>query len=85
MLTFPHNQIDVNNAYSAGILRMKASAASLDSGLPDPNCNAVLHEPTKPVNEHMNVMENTAAARLYHSEAIVHLDGRVMVSGFEVK
>ena len=46
-----------------------------------PNYNAVLYDPTKPVNQRMSVMANTTVARLYHSEAIVLLDGRVMVSG----
>lgn len=46
-----------------------------------PNYNAVLYDPSKPVNQRMSVMANTTVARLYHSEAIVLLDGRVMVSG----
>ncbi|PMD52509.1 copper radical oxidase [Hyaloscypha bicolor E] len=46
-----------------------------------PNWNAVLYDPTKPVNQRMSVMANTTVARLYHSEAIVLLDGRVMISG----
>lgn len=46
-----------------------------------PNYNAVLYDPTKPVNQRMSVMANTTVARLYHSEAIVLLDGRVMISG----
>ncbi|TVY32342.1 WSC domain-containing protein [Lachnellula subtilissima] len=46
-----------------------------------PNYNAILYDPAKPVNERMSVMANTTVARLYHSEAIVLLDGRVMISG----
>ncbi|KAG0645262.1 WSC domain-containing [Hyphodiscus hymeniophilus] len=46
-----------------------------------PNLNAVIYDPTKPVNQRMSVMANTTVARLYHSEAIVLLDGRVMISG----
>ncbi|CAG8958428.1 hypothetical protein HYFRA_00011105 [Hymenoscyphus fraxineus] len=46
-----------------------------------PNYNAVLYDPKKPANQRMSVMANTTVARLYHSEAIVLLDGRVMVSG----
>jgi hypothetical protein len=37
----------------------------------DPNYNAMLYDPMKPVNTQMGVMENTTVARLYHSEAIV--------------
>jgi hypothetical protein len=46
-----------------------------------PNYNAVLYDPKKPVNQRMSIMANTTVARLYHSEAIVLLDGRVLVSG----
>jgi hypothetical protein len=43
--------------------------------------NAVLYDPSKPVNQRMSIMANTTVARLYHSEATVLLDGRVLVSG----
>jgi hypothetical protein len=46
-----------------------------------PNLNAVLYDPTKPVNHRFTVMANTTVARLYHSEAILLDDGRVLVSG----
>jgi hypothetical protein len=46
-----------------------------------PNLNAILYDPSKALNSRMSVMANTTVARLYHSEAIVLLDGRVMVSG----
>ncbi|EFW13530.1 copper radical oxidase [Coccidioides posadasii str. Silveira] len=47
----------------------------------DPNLNAVLYDPSKPVNQRMSVMGNTTIARMYHSEAILIPDGRVLVSG----
>ncbi|KAA8569468.1 hypothetical protein EYC84_001099 [Monilinia fructicola] len=47
----------------------------------DPNLNAVLYDPRLPINSRMSIMANTSVARLYHSEAILLLDGRVMVSG----
>ncbi|KAL8904506.1 MAG: hypothetical protein Q9207_003228 [Kuettlingeria erythrocarpa] len=46
-----------------------------------PNLNAVLYDPSKPVNERMTVMANTTIARMYHSEAILMQDGRVLISG----
>ncbi|KAL9614738.1 MAG: hypothetical protein Q9167_000807 [Letrouitia subvulpina] len=46
-----------------------------------PNLNAVLYDPTKPLNQRMTVMANTTIARLYHSEAILLQDGRVLISG----
>ncbi|KAK6220804.1 hypothetical protein LQW54_001722 [Pestalotiopsis sp. IQ-011] len=47
----------------------------------DPNLNAVLYDPRKPVGARMSVMANTSVARLYHSEAITLLDGRVLITG----
>jgi hypothetical protein len=46
-----------------------------------PNENAVLYDPSMPVHHRMSVMANTSVARLYHSEAILLQDGRVLVSG----
>ena len=46
-----------------------------------PNLNAILYDPSKPVNSRFTIMANTTIARLYHSEAIVLQDGRVLVSG----
>ncbi|KAI4121761.1 MAG: hypothetical protein LQ338_006185 [Usnochroma carphineum] len=46
-----------------------------------PNLNAVLYDPSRPVNQRMTVMANTTIARLYHSEAILMQDARVLVSG----
>lgn len=47
----------------------------------DPNLNAVLYDPRLPLNQRMSVMSNTTIARLYHSEAVLMQDGRVMISG----
>ncbi|KAF4635308.1 hypothetical protein G7Y89_g2796 [Cudoniella acicularis] len=47
----------------------------------DPNYNAVLYDPTLPINARMSIMNTTPVARLYHSEAILLPDGRVLVSG----
>ncbi|KAI1093594.1 putative glyoxal oxidase [Rostrohypoxylon terebratum] len=47
----------------------------------DPNYNAVLYDPAKPVGSRMSIMANTTVARLYHSEAITLLDGRVLITG----
>jgi len=46
-----------------------------------PNLNAVLYDPTKPLNHRFTVMANTTVARMYHSEALLMDDGRVLVSG----
>ncbi|CCC06458.1 hypothetical protein SMACR_04850 [Sordaria macrospora] len=47
----------------------------------NPNKNALLYDPTKPVGSRITVMANTTIARMYHSEAITLLDGRVLISG----
>ncbi|KAI6783787.1 putative glyoxal oxidase precursor [Emericellopsis cladophorae] len=46
-----------------------------------PNLNAILYDPEKPTGSRMTVMANTTVARMYHSEALTLLDGRVLVSG----
>ena len=47
----------------------------------DPNNNAVLYDPSKPLNTRFTVMANTTIDRLYHSESMLLADGRVLVSG----
>ena len=46
-----------------------------------PNLNALLYNPTKPLGSRITVAANTTIARMYHSEAITLLDGRVLISG----
>lgn len=45
------------------------------------NFNAVLYDPKKPKHHRMSVMANTTIARMYHSEAVLLDDGRVLISG----
>ncbi|KKY17432.1 putative copper radical oxidase [Phaeomoniella chlamydospora] len=47
----------------------------------DPNHNAVLYDPAKSVGSRMTSMANTTIDRLYHSEAILMMDGSILVSG----
>lgn len=47
----------------------------------DPNLNAVLYDPSLPVNRRFSIMATTIVARMYHSEAMLLPDGRVLVSG----
>ena len=46
-----------------------------------PNLNALLYDPAKPLGSRIAVAANTTIARMYHSEAISLLDGRVLISG----
>ncbi|ETN45954.1 uncharacterized protein HMPREF1541_00136 [Cyphellophora europaea CBS 101466] len=51
-------------------------------GLGDnPNLNALLYDPSKPVHNRISSLANTTVARMYHNEAILLMDGRVLVSG----
>ncbi|KAJ7186426.1 galactose oxidase, partial [Mycena filopes] len=47
----------------------------------DPNLSALLYDPSLPVNQRISILNTTIVARLYHSEAILLPDGRVLVSG----
>ena len=47
----------------------------------DPNLSALLYDPTQPVGQRISILANTIVARLYHSEATLLPDGRVLVSG----
>ncbi|KAI1735018.1 copper radical oxidase [Xylaria scruposa] len=47
----------------------------------NPNKAAVLYDPTKPIGSRMTQLASSTIARLYHSEAVLMNDGRVLVSG----
>lgn len=47
----------------------------------DPNLDALLYDPSQPVGSRMSILNTTIVDRLYHSEAILLHDGRVLVSG----
>ncbi|KAI9649851.1 hypothetical protein NHQ30_002433 [Ciborinia camelliae] len=47
----------------------------------EPNLNAVLYDPSKPLNSRMSSMANTTIFRLYHNEAVLVPDGRVLITG----
>ncbi|KAJ7689677.1 copper radical oxidase [Mycena rosella] len=47
----------------------------------DPNLGALLYDPAMPLNQRISILNTTIVARLYHSEAILLPDGRVLVSG----
>ena len=47
----------------------------------DSNLNALLYDSKKPKHHRISMMANTTIARMYHSEAVLLDDGRVLVSG----
>ncbi|KAL5480284.1 hypothetical protein ACEPAI_1554 [Sanghuangporus weigelae] len=47
----------------------------------DPNLQALLYDPSQPLGSRISILNTTIVGRLYHSEAILLPDGRVLVSG----
>lgn len=47
----------------------------------DPNHNALMYDPTAPLTTRFTRLANTTIDRLYHNEALLLEDGRVLVSG----
>ena len=47
----------------------------------EPNHRAILYDPSQPVGARMSLLGTTIVDRMYHSEAILLKDGRVLVSG----
>ncbi|KAJ7325873.1 copper radical oxidase [Mycena albidolilacea] len=47
----------------------------------NPNLGALLYDPSKPVNQRISILNTTIVPRLYHSEAILLPDARVLISG----
>lgn len=46
-----------------------------------PNLTPVLYDPSLPVGQRMRELASTTIARLYHSEAVLFIDGTIIVSG----
>jgi hypothetical protein len=47
----------------------------------DPNLSALLYDPSQPLGSRISILNSTTIARMYHSEATLLPDGRVLVSG----
>ena len=46
----------------------------------DPNLQAELYDPSQPIGSRFSILNSTIVARMYHLEAILLPDGRVLVS-----
>lgn len=44
----------------------------------DPNLNAVLYDPAQPVGERFSILNSTIVPRMYHSEATLLPDVRIV-------
>jgi hypothetical protein len=47
----------------------------------DPNLSALLYDPSQPLGSRISILNNATIARMYHSEATLLPDGRVLLSG----
>ena len=47
----------------------------------DPNLTALIYDPSQPVGSRFSILGTTTIARMYHSEATLLPDARVLVSG----
>jgi Domain of unknown function (DUF1929) len=47
----------------------------------DPNLSALLYDPSQPLGSRISILNNTTIPRMYHSEATLLPDGRVLLSG----
>lgn len=71
--------------FKCSSLKMRLILLSLGTagfGLAEfPNLSAVLYDPTQPLGSRMSILGSTTIARMYHSEATLLPDGRILVSG----
>ena len=47
----------------------------------DPNLSALLYDPSQPLGSRISILNSTTIPRMYHSEATLLPDGRVLLSG----
>ena len=47
----------------------------------DPNLSALLYDPSQPVGSRISILNSSTIPRMYHSEATLLPDGRVLISG----
>ena len=73
MVALPDGTILIVNGAKQG----KAGFASATL----PNLNAVLYDPSLPIGSRFSIFNSTTIARMYHSEATLLPDGRVIISG----
>ncbi|PNH62600.1 hypothetical protein VD0002_g5514 [Verticillium dahliae] len=73
MAPLPDGTYLINNGAQQGVAGFGLAEA--------PNLNALIYDPEKRVGARITVVANTTIARLYHSESITLLDGRVLVTG----
>ena len=73
MVALPDGTFMIMNGAQQGLAGFDAAA--------DPNLSALLYDPSQPVGARISILNTTTIARMYHSEATLLPDGRVLVSG----
>jgi len=73
MVALPDGTFMIMNGAHAGVAGFGLASS--------PNLNALLYDPTKPVGSRISILGDTTIARMYHSEATLLPDGRVLISG----
>ncbi|KAH9169414.1 copper radical oxidase [Lactarius sanguifluus] len=73
MVALPDGTFMIMNGAQQGVAGFDAAD--------DPNLTALLYDPSQSVGSRISILNSTTIARMYHSEATLLPDGRVLVSG----
>ncbi len=73
MVALPDGTFMIMNGAQQGVAGFDAAD--------NPNLSALLYDPSQPVGGRISILNSTTIARMYHSEATLLPDGRVLVSG----
>ncbi|KAH9075011.1 copper radical oxidase [Lactarius deliciosus] len=73
MVALPDGTFMIMNGAQQGVAGFQAAD--------DPNLSALLYDPSQFVGSRISMLNSTTIARMYHSEATLLPDGRVLVSG----
>jgi hypothetical protein len=74
MVALPDGTFMIVNGAQEGIAGFGGVAS-------DPNLSALLYDPSQPVGLRFSILNSTTIPRMYHSEATLLPDGRVLISG----
>ena len=75
MVALPDGTYIIMNGAQQGVAGLGPGKAS------NPNLSALLYDPTQLLGQRISILNTTTIARLYHSEATLLPDGRILVSG----
>ena len=73
MVALPDGTLMIINGAQEGLAGFNAAE--------DPNLTALIYDPSKPVSTRISILNTSTIARMYHSEAVLLPDARVLVSG----